>query len=360
MISVKGIEPKLRHFHNVSINVYETTLKLEKIKYWRGNDRTLLKFELIERAYKKQIAQISIKEIVEFLIKQRELEIERLAESIKNNDVKVPLIVLNDGKLLDGNRRYFACYYLKMQAEQKSIQRPNVLDHIPVWIIKNADVNEIDELKILAESNFVYPNKVDWPDDVKAKVVSTYYDKCIKSGMSDNDALNSIVEVYSIDKQRARDYLKALELTKEFIKTAKNEDENYSFREIVQEKFVYFWEFINKSKVLEKSDVREVKKLFFIMVKNRQLKNIKLIEPLIWAKNDPDDWALLVDSKGSKITQIEALYKEEKAIKSAEDKIQNFIRWLTRKIDSKSFTSDAYELLAKLGRLLEKIISKRK
>ena len=359
-ISVNGIKPELRHFHNIPINVYNRTLKLEQIDYWRENDRTLLKFQLIERFYKKPIERTSIEEIVKFLSTQKDMEVEKLAKSIKNNDVKVPLIVLNNGKLLDGNRRYFACYLLKMQSEEDHTPRPKVLDDIPVWVIKKTDITEIDELKILAEANFVDPNKVDWPDDVKARVIQKHYTKCIRSGTSENDSLNDIVEVYGIDKQRAREYISALKLTKEFVGIAKSQKERFSLREIVQEKFVYFWEFVNKSKGLEKRELSEVKELFFIMLKNRQLKNMKLIEPLIWAKNDEDEWKLLVDSGGSKIIQIDALHKEEKAIKSSEDKIQNFIRWLNRKMDSTSLTSASYDLLGKLVKLIEKIVNKRK
>ena len=212
MISVKGLTPEVKNFHNTRITVYPRKLKLEEISYWKENNRTVLQFDILSLELKKPLEKISTEEIVDFLATQKVMEIPRLAESINNNDVKVPLIVLENGELLDGNRRYFACYYLKLQSERNKWPRPEVLDKIPVWIILKKDIDKKKKLKILAEANFVYPNKVDWTDDVKAKVVDEYYKECISNGMTEEEAFADIKDVYSVGKQMARDYIDTVKL----------------------------------------------------------------------------------------------------------------------------------------------------
>ena len=357
MISIKKIKSFKRNFHNESIAVYPRTLKLEEINYWRENDRTVLQLDILYSEIKKPLSRISIDELIDFLAKQKVLAIPKLANSIRNNDVKVPLIVLQDGKLLDGNRRYFACYYLKLEAERGGKPRPSILDRIPVWVIRNRDIDERKQLKILAEANFVDEEKVKWPLDVKAKVINNHYRYCIKSEMmSEEEAYNDIKDVYSVDKQQAKDYVETMKLTKKFIRSEKGKLRRNKLRSIVQHKFIYFWEFKNKSSGLIGKDLEKVKGLFFITLKNGQLNNFKLIEPMIWAIEDEDEWKILSESKGSKLKQIEVLYKEAKAIRSAEDKIQNFIRWTTKKLQRETFTSKAYNLLSKLYKLIGKII----
>lgn len=360
MISIRNINPEEKNFHNTRIKVYPRTLKLEEISYWPENDRTILQFDILSSELKKPLAKINLENLIEFLAKQKVLEIPRLAESIKNNDLKVPLVILEDGKLLDGNRRYFACYYLKLKAEENNEPRPSILDRIPVWVIRNRDIDERNQLKILAEANFVYPNKVDWPLDVKAKVINKHYRYCIKNGMSPEEAFNDIKDVYSVEKQQARDYIDTMRLASDFIKSEKGKLRRNELRSIVQHKFLYFWEFKNKAAGLKNKDFKKVKELFFIVLKNGQLNNYKLIEPMIWSIQDEDEWEVLTKSEGAKLQQIEAWYKETKAVRSAEDKIENFIKWITKKSKRDTLTGKTYELLEKLSNAVAKILSKRK
>lgn len=360
MISTRGINPEEKNFHNTRIKVYPRTVKLEDINYWKENDRTILQFDILHSMINKPLSRTSMDELIDFLVKQKVLAIRKLADSIRNNDVKVPLIIMADGKLLDGNRRYFACYYLKLEAERGKNPRPKILDEIPVWVLRNRDIDKRKELKILAEANFVDSNKVEWPLDVKAKVINDHYLHCTNSGMSAEKALNDIQDVYSVEKQQANDYIDTMVLTEEFISSEKGTLQKNKLRSIVQQKFLHFWEFKNKSSVLTRNDLRKVKKLFFITLKNGQLKNFKLVEPMIWAIGEEDEWDILCESKGSKLKQIEALYKETKAIRSDEDKIQSFIKWTTKKMERKSFTRKTNILLSRLYRLIGKIINKEK
>jgi ParB/Sulfiredoxin domain len=111
-ISTRGIQSQKQLFHNRSLDVYPTEIKFEEIEFWPENYRTVLAFDILEAQKSKRLSRISLEEITDFLAHRDDFELVDLAHSIERNGLRVPLIVLDDGTLLDGNRRYFACSYL--------------------------------------------------------------------------------------------------------------------------------------------------------------------------------------------------------------------------------------------------------
>jgi len=362
MIDINGVTPEQKLFHNIRINVYPTEVRLEDISYWKENLRTLLSFSLLEKKNKKELSKIPLEDIVNYLAKQRGLQIEKLASSIERNGVRVPLIILErGGRLMDGNRRFFACHYLLRKAQKDGIPRPAILDKIPVWVIKNKDIPDFKtEQKILAEANFVPDYKVPWTDDVKAKVIDDYFNHCIKNkNMTREEAYKEIFNVYSVERPIVDVYIASIKLCKEFIKVAPRGEKD-KHREIIQSKFVYFWEFRNKAYTkkmgLDEEETSKVKDLFFSMMSTDRFKNMKQIEPMIRSVRDKDIWKMLKDSYGSKIDQVEAIYREKKAIKSAEDKIRYFYNWLN-KADISGFSKAAISLIHNLSKKCVEIIT---
>ena len=94
------------------------------------------------------------------------------------------------------------------------------------------------------------------------------------------------------------------------------------------------------------------------MMRMDRFKNIKQIEPMIRSIRNEHSWDILKKSNGSKIDQIEAIFKEEKAIRSVEDKIRNFNQWL-EKTDLQSYNKAAIKLLNKIKLKCIYIVSKR-
>jgi len=352
-LDTKGIKPEERLFHNVRLKVYPTMVGLAEITFWRENYRTALHIELLEAEKRKPISQLTLSEITDFLVERPELRLAELASSIEKNGVKVPLIILTNGTLLDGNRRYFACSYIYHKSARKNLPRPEVLDRIPVLVIKDTDVDETTKRKILAEANFVEEYKVPWSLDVKAKVVGDFYRSCIAAGSTPEQAYEAIEDVYGVKKVDVDAYLETMDLTDQFIATAQAPKKN-KFREFVQAKFVYFWEFRNKAlkgprPLDEKFELPKVKKLFFEMIELERLKNMKQVEPMIQSVRDKDTWEMLYKSRGAKIDMVEAIIKERKAIRSAEDKVRNFLTWLQTKADPATFTKGTFKLIEKLA-----------
>jgi len=355
-IDISDITPVEQWFHNELIPVYPTEIAFEQITYWPENFRTALDFELLAQEKEKPLAELTVDEITDYLVK-RKLKLSDLAASIRRNGVRVPIIVLSDGTLLDGNRRFFACAYLKKKAVEKEQPRPPVLDRIPVWVIKTKDIDARRKTKILAEMNFVADLKMDWPDPVKARCVAELYERCRKEKKSADQAFEEIHDLYGVDTATAKAYIETVHLTAKFVASGHLTHRD-KHREIVQRKFVYFWEFRNKGMggagaLDAKKDLPMVRQLFFKMMANARLDNLKQVEPMIWARSHDYEWNLLVSSGGSKINQVEALYKEEKAIKSAEEKIKGFHRWV-QKLDPSQLTQAARDLLKDVAKLCQK------
>lgn len=347
-------------FHNEWINVYPTTLPLDKIHFWTKNNRTIFTFERLCRIKGKKLEDLSLEEITQFVAEQDTHKLQVLADSIGRNGVQVPLIIRDDGKLLDGNRRYFACQWLKMRHTSSNAKVSEFLSTIPVQVIRKADLKGTLELKILAEANFIPDLKIPWPLDAQARAVHDYYEKFIKEKKSDRDtALAEVVSVFGISRQRAVDLMDTLELTKQFIGEGVNEDERIRRREIVEDKFVYLWEFRNKAMkgggaLDAKDELREVRDLFFqFMAKGRDnpIKNVKQVEPLVQSRRDETAWKMLKDSKGTKLSVVVSMMNEKKEVRKAEDRIRVFISWLKKEDDltmkAKSLLKEVAELAAK-------------
>jgi hypothetical protein len=349
-------------FHNEWVNVYPTTLQLDQIKYWQENNRTIFTFERLCQRDNKKLAQISLEDITRFVAEQDIHKLQVLSDSIDRNGVQVPLVIRDDGKLLDGNRRYFACQWLKMQSVERGKTIPAVLSDIPVQVIRKADLTDTLELKILAEANFIPDLKVPWPLDAQARAVDDFYKKIRSEKKLNHDA--AIAEVYAIfgeklSKPHTEALLDTLRLSEQFIDGGANQKEKLRRREVVEEKFVYLWEFRNKamkgSRALDTvKELPETRKMFFdFMARGRDnpIKNIKQIEPFIMARRDTTAWSLIAESKGDKLPLVVAMMNEKKEVRKAEDKIRAFLGWLKEADDltpkAKLFLREVADLAAK-------------
>jgi hypothetical protein len=168
-----------------------------------------------------------------------------------------------------------------------------------------------------------------------------------------------VVAVFGIPRQRAVDLLDTLELTKKFIDEGAGEEEQIRRREIVEDKFVYLWEFRNKamkgSGALEvETELAEVRDMFFqFMAKGRDnpIKNVKQVEPLVQARRDRTAWSMLKESKGSKLAVVVSMMNEKKEVRKAEDKIRVFLAWLK---DVDELTPKAKTYLGEVAKIASK------
>jgi len=353
-IATDEISPQKKLFHNEWINVYPTNLALDSINFWKDNNRTIFTFERLCRLKGKELEELSIEEITQFIAEQDIHKLQVLAESIGRNGVQVPLIIRDDGKLLDGNRRFFACHWLRMQ--NKSHQELSVLQAIPVFVIRKSDLSQELELKILAEANFIPDLKVSWPLDAQARAVESYYQELRQKKVDRDTAIAEAVGVFGISRSRIIDLMDALDLTKSFIAEGGDEDDRITRRIIVEDRFVYFWEFVNKAMkgrgaFDNLAELEEVKEMFFGLIgkgRDTPIKNVKQIEPLVQARRDDTAWAILKESKGTKLSVVVSMVNEKKEVRKAEDKIRIFLAWLK---DGNDYTPKAKSLLREVAAL---------
>ncbi len=355
-ISIKGLTPVKQRFHNEPINVYHTTVDFEGIEFWQDNARTLLAFRQFEQQRNKTTAKgkpVTLEEVTRFLAADPDLKLEALAKSIAGNGVRVPLIVTTHGTLLDGNRRYFACSLLKLQAEDEKSEMPSVLKSIPVWAIEDSDIDERKKKKILAEVNFLDDLKVKWPLSVQAKLITEFFSQCMKAKKTADQAYDEIYDLYGVRSDKAKSYVEAEKLADEFIDLAKNPEHRLQLEEAVQKRFLYFWEFVNKgmagSGKLTSTELPKVKKVFFNLIEIGRIKKLKHVEPIIHAVRDEFQWKQLIESKGVKLPAVEVWFNSKKLTQTSEQKLRDFLRWLEKDFDASEASETSVELLRKIS-----------
>jgi hypothetical protein len=357
-ITTEGIEPQKKLFHNEWLDVYPTTLPLSAIEFWKENNRTIFTFERLQIEKNKPLDQISIEEITQFIAKQDIHKLQVLAESIGRNGVQVPLIITDDGKLLDGNRRYFACKWLQMQCNDRKVPEPQTLLDIPVFIIRRIDLSSELELKILAEANFIPDLKVSWPLDAQARAVQDYYQERRQNNVDHETAIAEAIGVFGINRSRVIDFLDTLKLTKVFIDEGVDKADQINRRVIVEEKFVYFWEFVNKAMkgrgaFENDTELTEVRNMFFELIgkgRDTPIKNVKQVEPLVQSKRDETAWSMLKEEKGANLSVVVSIMNEKKEVRKEEDKIRIFLAWLK---NAKILTTKAKAYLREVAALAD-------
>jgi hypothetical protein len=243
-----------------------------------------------------------------------------------------------------------------MKCESAKEAIPAFLKNIPVHVIRKTDLRDPTlELKILAEANFISDLKVAWSHDAQARAVDQYYWSIRRRKHLDHaTALEDVHKVFGIERTRASDYLEVLKLTKRFIRGGKGIAEQLGRREIVEERFVYFWEFLNKAMkgrgaIIDSADLDDVQGMFFSLMAKRPdspLKNIKQVEPLIQAKRIKAAWSLLKESNGAKLPLVISMVNERRDIRKSEDKIRLFLVWLQ---EASGLTENAKGLLKELS-----------
>jgi len=206
---------KNRLYNGRRIIVWEGKVKVTSIQGWVDNPRIeLAKKKLISRVGERQLTQ---EEIFDLMKNDQEVKLKDLRDDIIKNGLREPLALSFSGKLLDGNRRFFA---VKYALENMPVTDPNRqdLESVEAYVLSE-DATEEDEQNVLVEENFSASLKIEWPDYVKAlKVVGASED-----GMSPED----ISKKFSWAKSKIKETLKIHEIITEFIIYATNgQDQN--------------------------------------------------------------------------------------------------------------------------------------
>jgi len=196
---------KSRLYNGRKLIVWEGKVKISSIQGWVDNPRIeLAKKKLVSRVGERQLTQ---DEVFDLMKNDPEVKLKDLRDDIIKNGLREPLALSFTGKLLDGNRRFFAVKYALENMPAFDPNRQD-LESVEAYVLTE-DATEEDEQNVLVEENFSASLKIEWPDYVKAlKVVDAYQD-----GMSPED----ISKKFSWAKSKIRETLKIHEIINEFI-----------------------------------------------------------------------------------------------------------------------------------------------
>lgn len=167
-----------------------------------------------------------------------------LVHNIELNEIRLPLVVTHDLRILDGNRRYFAAYYLFQNSDESDRRK---YASVPVWVLPEG-IEPGDEDHVLTELNAINDCYIPWPYSVMAKRI--FEDK--KSGLTDAELE---IKYHNYTKSRIRQTVEAYRVATEFIEYYNNSPEA---KAKVYGKLIWFDELARSNgKFMDKPDFKE-------------------------------------------------------------------------------------------------------
>ena len=158
---------KQRLYNGRKLQIWEGKVKLSSISGWIDNPR----IDIAKKLYQDKVGarDLTQDEILEIMKGDSDFKLKELRDDILKNGLRQPLTLSYTGKLLDGNRRFFA---MRFALEHLSKADPNRLDleTVDAHVLAH-DVSEEEEDNVLVEENFSPSLKLEWPDYVKAQKV---------------------------------------------------------------------------------------------------------------------------------------------------------------------------------------------
>ena len=148
-------------------------------------------------------------EIFDIMKNTPEFKLADLRDDILKNGLREPLTLTWTGRLLDGNRRFFALKYALESLPPTDPNRQD-LEKVPAYVLLK-DAPEEDEQNVLVEENFSASLKLEWPDYVKAQLVVAEF----RSGKGLDE--KQIARKFGWSKQKVVEALKIDEIIQSFM-----------------------------------------------------------------------------------------------------------------------------------------------
>lgn len=195
---------KQRLYNGRKLIVWEGKVKIDSINGWVENPRIeLAKKKLLSKVGNRELTQ---EEIFDLMKNDPDVKLKDLRDDLLKNGLREPLTLSYDGKLLDGNRRFFAIKYA-LETMEKSNPNRQDLEIVDAYVLSQ-DATAEDEQNVLVEENFSASLKLEWPDYVKAtkiidaasegldiEALSTKFD-WPKSKIRETIRINEIIQEY--------------------------------------------------------------------------------------------------------------------------------------------------------------------
>lgn len=194
-----------RRYNGRVLRVWEGRAKMSDIKGWDENPR----IDLAKRSLQKAIGsrELTEDELYDLMKKDTAVSLMGLRNDIMDNGLREPITLSFTGKLLDGNRRYFAVRYAY---DSLPATDPNRRDYetIEAYVLME-DATEEDEQHVLVEENFSPSLKIEWPDYIKASHVVKAHEQGIE--------IDEIAKKYKWDKPKVKATIRINTIISEFL-----------------------------------------------------------------------------------------------------------------------------------------------
>lgn len=341
----------LKSFHGRRIQVWEGFANVNKINGWVENPR--LDIELKRFRNENAGRSPNNQEILNIMVTVKEFSIKTLADDLRDNGVRQPIIISQDGRLLDGNRRYFSTLYL---ISKTAADDPNLQDYlrVPVWVLH--ETNAEDETRILVQENFYSSLKVEWGDYVKATHIYT--------DLQDGSSVVAVSQKYGWSKAKVNETKKIMELIDEFKNFAiQPGDDGLAIDEleaeqIAAEKYQFFNE-AQKSFYTALSSNYEFKTQFFRQIASNIFSSFQEVRIAWDAWQDLQAREILEGGTPGAAKKAKALldYKNfhTTGLSKAGDTIDGFVKFLNQ-LTSAQMTALTPENLNQLAECLQRVI----
>ena len=215
-------EPKVttRLYNGRKLSVWQCKVDINLISGWVDNPRIDVEKRKFQASHGAR--DLTQEEVFDIMKNTPDFKLKDLRDDILKNGLREPLTLSWKGRLLDGNRRFFA---LKYALESLPPTDPNRIDleKVPAYVLLE-DASEEDERNVLVEENFSASLKLEWPDYVKAQMVVAAY--------RNGDGLDErqIAQKFGWSRTKVLDSLKIDEIIQSFMTYATDpvdpEDDN--------------------------------------------------------------------------------------------------------------------------------------
>lgn len=341
----KTPQPKLENhrFHDRQLTVWVGEVDINKIEGWQGNPRTEL---LRDQFYETYARYPSNEEMCQLVLSDEDekegLKVKELAANIRKNGIRVPIVLTFEGKLLDGNRRYYASTFLVNEGVERSERKG--FARIPAYVLPK-DTDEDVEDAIITEFNFAANMQLEWPYYIRARVV---YLAHTEQALSRQE----LEQKYGVPWRYLSKWIAAAELCDRFLKY---HDEAFTAKQFAYRNFIMFDEMMrNYGSKFKDADFREA--TFEALLSGYEPENHKHhtftkssdVLRLDEIYDHDDAWQALVGGKGNKALRDALGIIEMSNLGGASDPtpaLKRLVNGLEKLVKNKALSSADQELL---------------
>lgn len=347
-----------RSYHNRKLMVWEGAVLVDKVLGWADNPR----IELAVEAKKAIVGdrELSQDEIFEIMKSEKDIKLDDLRDNIAANGVRLPITLTFDGRLLDGNRRYFAVRYLLDGLPANASQRPDFAT-IPAFVLDKSCSHE-DEVHILVEENFTASLKEPWPDSVKAAR--------IRREIEEGATIQEVAKKYGWQPRKVKETVRISELTDEFMSYATApEDPDDEFggglglsetaaKQVVSARYQHFNEAQKSIYDNLKADL-PFKFSFFKWMNEGKFRRFDEVRVSYQAWKDPEARSHLVSNHPDAAKDAKAVIDYKARVKKGKvevpSRIQDFVRFL-EELTATQMSAIPAESVEQLHQALERVL----